>query len=101
MSKTRVLVACWTGAATSTIVLNKLRQYLESKNLDVDIVKCTVAEVEYYTKTYQPVMILSTTKLPQGASGNVPVVDAVPLLTGVGDAEVLEKVVQAIGRVQS
>lgn len=101
MGKPCILVACWTGAATSTILFSRLRQFLASRNLDVEIVKCTVAEIEYYTKSNRPVMVLCTTKVPENVTGTVPVVDAMPLLTGMGDAEILDKVAKNVERSQT
>ncbi len=82
-----MMICCGAGVATSTIALNKLQDFLKKEDLlaKVRISQGTVAEA----KTRDDIdFIVSTSPL----SINVPVVNALPLLTGIGADKVFTNV---------
>ena len=86
-----MMICCGAGVATSTVALNKIKSFLKQENLldKVRISQGSVAEA----KTRDDVdFIVSTSALQL----SVPVINALPLLTGVGANAVLEKVKELI-----
>ncbi|OON35670.1 PTS galactitol transporter subunit IIB [Izhakiella australiensis] len=86
-----IMICCGAGVATSTVALNKLQDFLKKEDLlsKVRISQGTVAEV----KTRDDIdFIVSTSPV----SLNVPVVNALPLLTGIGADKVFTNVKELI-----
>lgn len=91
--KKKILVICGTGIATSTVVANKIRSYLMSipHLQDVQIAQGKVMDIIRGTDAD---LVVSTSQVP--ASVKVPVINAVPLLTGQGAKEVFDKIKEAL-----
>lgn len=88
----RILVACGTGIATSTVVAKKLEEAMKSRGVDAKIDQCKVTEVAGKAAAYD--VVVSTTEVED--SGGKPVVRALSFLTGVGiDADV-DKILRAM-----
>ena len=96
MRKKRVLVVCGTGIATSTVVAEKVANALRSHGIDAELIQCKVTEVPNYLSDTD--LIVATTVV--GDTRGVPVVPAVSLLTGVGEQQVIDKIVQALSAAQ-
>lgn len=92
MRKKRVLVVCGTGIATSTVVTEKIDAALRERGIQADLVQCKVTEVPAYAAEAD--LIVATTPV-SGVQG-IPVIQAVPLLTGIGEQQVLERIVAAL-----
>jgi PTS system galactitol-specific IIB component len=89
----RVLVACGTAIATSTVVAKKLEERLRARGIAVTIDQCKASEVGSKASSYD--VIVSTTEVddPRGK----PLVRTLSFLTGVGiDADV-EKIAKLLG----
>lgn len=80
MKKYKILVACGTGIATSTVVLNKVREILTEKGMNIAVEQCKASEVPNKAAAYD--LIVTTTPL-QGV-GDTPVVRTLSFLTGIG-----------------
>ena len=96
-AKKKVLVICGTGIASSTVVANKIRSYLMAfpHLQDVQILQGKVMDVIRHTDAD---VVVSTTQVP--ATVKVPVINAVPLLTGQGAQGVLDQVKEALEGLQ-
>ena len=82
-----MMICCGAGVATSTVALNKLQEFLKKENIldRVRISQGTVAEA----KTRDDVdFIVSTSPIAL----SIPVVNALPLLTGIGTDKVFSSV---------
>jgi PTS system galactitol-specific IIB component len=89
----RVLVACGTAIATSTVVAKKLEEKLRARGIAVAIDQCKASEVGSKASSYD--LIVSTTEVDD-ARGK-PLVRTLSFLTGVGiDADV-EKIAKLLG----
>lgn len=89
----KILVACGTAIATSTVVAKKLEEQLGKRGLSVKIDQCKASEVPAKVKGYD--LVVSTTEV--GDTGGKPVVRTVSFLTGVGmDADVA-KIAKLLG----
>ena len=88
----KILVVCGSGIATSTAAVMELQSQLEDRGLDVDVVQCDVFTVEQNLRGVD--LIASTCAL--SGTYSVPVVSVVPLLTGIGDDEVIDTIVDLL-----
>lgn len=88
--KKRVLVACGTAIATSTVVARKIEEELEKRGIQVEITQCKASEVPSHVEGYDLVV---TTTFVSGA-GTVPVLQTVSFLTGIGMEKDIEKIVE-------
>ncbi|MFT8315645.1 MAG: PTS sugar transporter subunit IIB [Clostridium sp.] len=89
----RVLVACGNGIATSTVVATKIREACEDQGLNIAVTQCKLLEVESKVADYD---LLVTTGKFEGEAVNVPVIGAMSLLTGFGEEETIEEIVNAL-----
>lgn len=87
-----ILVVCGSGIATSTAVAMELREQLEEKGLEVVVKQTDVFSV---ASNLAGVDVIASTCALKGEFG-VPVVNAVPLLTGIGIEGVIESIVKIL-----
>jgi len=87
-----ILVVCGSGIATSTAAVMELQSQLEDRGVEAEIIQCDVFTVEGNLKGVD--LIASTCALT--GSYPVPVVSVVPLLTGIGEDEVIDKIVEIL-----
>lgn len=80
MAHKKILVACGTGIATSTVVVNKIKEVLKEKGLDVTVDQCKASEVPSKAESYD--LIVATTQI--SGQGDTPVIRTLSFLTGVG-----------------
>lgn len=86
-----MMICCGAGVATSTVALNKIEDYLRRENLldNVRISQASVAE----TQTRDDIdFIVSTSQMTTTTS----VINALPLLTGIGIEPVLKRIKELI-----
>ena len=81
----KILIMCGTGVATSTVVVNKLSEY-------VKIYQGKIAEEINRFNNYD--IIISTTLVPDEYKDKI--INGMPLLTGVGINEMYEKIKKEI-----
>ncbi len=89
----RILVACGNGIATSTVVATKIKEYLNEKNVQVEMTQTKLMEVPSKVQDYD---LLITTGQFEGQTGGVPVVKGMPILTGIGAEETKEEVLNIL-----
>ncbi len=89
--KKRILVACGTGIATSTVIADKVKEVCLKAGYEVHVEQVKVVEVAGKAADFD--LIVASTKIP--ASVKTPSVSGISYLTGVGmertDAEIIEK----------
>lgn len=93
MAKKRILVACGTAIATSTVVAKKLGDMLKERGYDVDIDQCKAAEAPSKAANFD--LIVATTQV--GNVGDTPVIRTVSFLSGVGVDQDVDKIVKTLG----
>ena len=59
----RILVVCGTGIATSTAAEYKIKDWLGKRGYNLNTTCCIAAEVNSKAKTFNPHVIVTTTKL--------------------------------------
>jgi PTS system galactitol-specific IIB component len=89
----KILVACGTAIATSTVVALKLEEMLRARGIEVKIDQCKASEVASKAAAYD--VIVSTTEIDD-ARGK-PLVRTLSFLTGIGmDADV-DRIAKLLG----
>lgn len=84
----KILVACGTAVATSTVVAKKLEEALKSRGFAVSIDQCKASEVPGKAAAYD--VIVSTTEV-DGTAGK-PLIRTLSFLTGIGIEADIEKI---------
>ncbi|MBP1039946.1 PTS sugar transporter subunit IIB [Vagococcus sp. BWB3-3] len=86
----KLLIMCGTGIATSTVVMGKVKSWLEENQLQgqVKLYQSKISEELSRIDEYD--VIISTTIVPDNIKSKV--IDGVPLLTGIGTEAMYEKV---------
>ena len=84
----RILVSCGTAIATSTHVAIKLKELLKERGYEIITTQCRVVEIPSYAPDAD--LVVSTAQVPFNL--NIPVVDGIPFLTGLGVKEVIDKI---------
>lgn len=89
-SRKRVLVACGTGIATSTVVATKVADACQKNGVSAEIIQCKAIEIPAYVAQGVD-LIVTTTPLPQKIT--VPVINGLAYLTGIGADQVTQQIV--------
>ena len=84
----KIVVACGTAIATSTHVAIKIKELLEERGLKIHTIQCRVPEVPSLAPDAD--LVVATAQVPFDI--DIPVVDGIPFLTGIGIKEVIEKI---------
>jgi galactitol PTS system EIIB component len=86
----KILVACGTAVATSTVVARKIEEELEKRGIPVVTTQCKAAEVPSRVEGHD--LVVTTTFV--SGTGDVPVIHSVSFLTGVGLERDMAKIVE-------
>ena len=84
----KIVVACGTAIATSTHVAMKIKEMLEERGLKIHTIQCRVPEVPMLAPDAD--LVVATAQVPYEI--DVPVVNGIPFLTGIGVKEVIDKI---------
>jgi PTS system galactitol-specific IIB component len=87
--KKRILVACGTAIATSTVVARKIEEELGKRGMTVETTQCKASEVPSKVEGHH--LVVSTTMV--SGTGDIPVIHTVSFLTGIGIETDIEKIV--------
>ncbi len=88
----KIIVACGTGVATSTLVHQHLDGLLSRNHIDAEVCQCTFTEIEGNVDE-STVVIIASSKVADEIGG-IPVLVSIPYISGVG-IEAFEKKVLA------
>mgnify|MGYP001263515033 CR=1 FL=1 len=94
--KQKIIVACGTGVATSTLVCQRVNDLLEREKISADICQCTYAEIEGNV-TKDTKVILSSSKVADEVEG-VPVLVTIPYISGIGIPQFEEKILKYLNK---
>ena len=89
MKKKRILVACGTAIATSTVVARKIEEELAKRDIPVETTQCKASEVQSRVDGHD--LVVTTTMVSD--TGDIPVIRTVSFLTGVGIDADIEKII--------
>ncbi|MCH3968713.1 MAG: PTS sugar transporter subunit IIB [Atopobiaceae bacterium] len=88
----KIIVACGSGVATSQTVASKVTRLLKDRGIEADVEAVDIKSLRHYLKTADA--YISVVKTDD--TFNIPVLDGVCFLTGMGQDEELEKLIKAI-----
>jgi len=84
----KIIIACGSGVATSTLIASKVEDLLKKNDVKAQVIQCSLNEVDGLLKD----ATLVVTSMGRLVVKDVPVVVALPYITGVGaeatDAEI-------------
>ncbi|QAS70343.1 PTS sugar transporter subunit IIB [Oenococcus sicerae] len=92
----KIFVACGAGVVTSTIAITKLKEGLEERNIPEDNYKIgqgSVGEIESNAGDYDAVLVTSQY---ESDNVNIPIINGISLLTGVGADSVIDQIASII-----
>lgn len=92
VGKKRILVACGTAIATSTVVAKAIEEALEKRGIAATIRQCKAAEVPSLAEDVD--LIVTTT--PVATDHGKPIIQTLAFLTGIGKEAVIEQIVVAL-----
>lgn len=84
----KIVVACGTAIATSTLVAIKLKELLGDRGINVHTTQCRVTEVPTYAAGAD--LVVSTAQIPFDI--DIPIINGIPFLTGIGVKEVIDNI---------
>lgn len=87
----KVLVACGTGVATSTVVTIKIKEAIQSAGIQADVQQCKVSEIDSSDNNID--LIVTTTAYTHPV---VPVIRSLSFLTGIGMETDIEKIISIL-----
>ncbi len=90
----KVIVACGSGVATSQTVASKVNRLLKDKKVDAQVEAVDLKSVDRYL--VDACAYITITKVTK--EYNVPVINGIAFLTGVGQDKEFEKLVDAINK---
>lgn len=84
----KILVACGTGMSTSTIIAQKLQNYLTEEGIFVSTSQCCLNEIPLNCHGVDLIITAMKTDTDYG----IPALNGAPLLTGINDEVLKQKI---------
>lgn len=88
----RILVACGTAVATSTVVGNEIKKALEKRGIQATIQQCKASEVP--SLSIDADLIVTTT--PVSTNKDIPIIQTLAFVTGIGKDAVIEQIIEKL-----
>lgn len=89
----KIVIACGSGIATSTVVEVKIRDIAQDNGLDITTNKMSMNELQ--SSKPEADLVITTSNYRAGDVG-VKVLSGTPLLTGIGEEEFTEKLIAEV-----
>ncbi|MCM3799931.1 PTS sugar transporter subunit IIB [Caldibacillus thermoamylovorans] len=89
-----VIVACGGGIATSTLIADKVRNLLTEANIEHTVRQCTLSELTYEVSKAD----LIVTSMKVETDFGVPSVLGASFLTGLGEEETKQKIIEILSK---
>ena len=90
----KILVACGTAIATSTVVAMAIEEALKDRGINIITRQCKAAEVRSLVSDAD--LVVTTTPVPSDLG--VPVIQTLAFLTGIGREEVIEQIIAELSK---
>ena len=90
----KVYVVCATGIATSTMLRVKIEEFLKEHGIEVQVSQYRVTELS--PSRVDADAIVATTGMPDEYADVVPVINGLPILTGQGEKEALQELLEVL-----
>jgi len=90
MNRKKVLVACGSGIATSTVIMNKLEEGLKDRGIEIELEQCKISEAKNYIEDLNlDIIVLNG---PINSDYEIPAFSGVSFLTGIGEDKLLDEI---------
>ncbi|MTD37515.1 PTS fructose transporter subunit IIB [Erwinia sp. CPCC 100877] len=99
MKKINVISVCGSGTVTSTMVANKVKDFLEENGYQAQTVEVNPGGVEGQLASGNWDIIVHTS--PLKSSYEIPTINSVGLLTGMGEEEFFEELLETAKQISS
>ncbi len=86
--KKRIIFACTSGIATSTVATEKVLQYCKKIGIDVEPMQSNVGTIPSQDGMADLIVVTSGVKY----NLKTPIVNGLPLITGIGEEALLQKI---------
>jgi len=93
----KILAVCGSGVVSSSMITTHVKEILGQYGIKVDAFGLMPQMVKSYVDRGDVDLIVSTTKIP--GEIDVPIINAVALLSGIGEDEFTEELVSAARRI--
>lgn len=91
----KILVACGSGIATSTVARNKLEEDLQDRGINMSQISMNQTSIPQIPSMVSEYDIIVTTARYKEDVG-VPVINGLSFLTGIGEDAAVDKIVEAL-----
>lgn len=89
-----ILVVCGNGAVTSTVVMNKIKEGLQKEGVQAALTQKRVAEGAETLASKKFDLVVSTAGQKFAKDANIPILNGVPFLTGIGQETVISEIIE-------
>lgn len=90
----RIIVACGSGIATSTIISSHLSELLDQHHISYELIQCSLQEIDSYVDDAD--LIVTSMDLQKNFS--IPKVTAISFLTSIGAEETEKEVLRVLNQ---
>ena len=97
MKQVNILSVCGSGTVTSSMVAGKLKEKLKENNIVATTTEARPTETLNLAKSGRFDLIVHTSPLPDGDYG-LPTINAFACLTGIGEADFFDEVINTINK---
>ncbi|WP_416350091.1 PTS sugar transporter subunit IIB [Mammaliicoccus lentus] len=88
----KVIVACGSGVATSQTVASKVDKLLKERKVSAEVEAVDIKSINTFIKSADVYVAITKPK----EKYDIPVIDGIAFLTGMGQEEELQKIIDAI-----
>ncbi|MBP3852865.1 MAG: hypothetical protein J6D36_10010 [Erysipelotrichaceae bacterium] len=93
MKSYKILSACGTGVATSTVAANKCKTLLQARGIEkVDVIECKAIEIVGKASIIHPDCIIHTAEIPVNKLGGIKTFRALQFITGIGAEQLADEI---------
>lgn len=90
----RIIVACGSGIATSTIVNSKISELLDSRGIKYELIQCSINQIDSYLSNSD--LIVSSMQIMKDYP--IPKISGMPYLTGIGEEELNNQIIEILSK---
>ncbi len=95
MAKKFILSVCGTGGVTSSVITQKVNALAAEHGIDVDITNANAFAMQSKLDARKYDLIITSTRL-KSPDENIPMINCMAYLTGVGEEAVSQKVLEVL-----
>ena len=88
----KIMVACGTGMATSTMIASKVREFLKEEGIDADVNQCQISELTHHDGKYD----LFVTSMKLDNQYQTPVIVGTSFLIGMNEDKTKTEILEVL-----